>query len=198
MKSVNGDSRDQCEAADALTGACCANANTTKDCVTLWFAVSYEATFAGCSASGGTVPPVPQLEGLFYDQHVNVHGAALHYLRCINIDWLHFWSMFYPKYVSNILSTCLYYFDCLPMFPVKQIYTLQLFYAPFPSLKLNSISVTAKRQPQANMEIFFFPASSPPRGTNRPINLVHFKKKKIRTQWGILDMQQLCLQTELS
>lgn len=65
MKSVNGDTRDQSEAADALTGACCANANTTKGCVTLWFAVSYKATFAGCLASGETSPPVPKLEGLF-------------------------------------------------------------------------------------------------------------------------------------
>lgn len=35
MKGVNGESRDQCEAADALTGACCAHANTSKACVTL-------------------------------------------------------------------------------------------------------------------------------------------------------------------
>lgn len=76
---------------------------------------------------------------------------------------------------NTFQTTCLYCFDCLPMFSVKQIYTLQLFYAHFPSLKFNSISVTTKRQPQANKEIFFFPASSPPRGTNRLINLVHLK-----------------------
>lgn len=35
IKSVNEESRDQCEAADALTEACCANANTSKDCVPL-------------------------------------------------------------------------------------------------------------------------------------------------------------------
>lgn len=35
LKSVNGESRDQHEAADPSTGACCANANTTKGCLTL-------------------------------------------------------------------------------------------------------------------------------------------------------------------
>lgn len=58
IKRVNLDSREQREAAEALRGACCANANTSRGRVTVGFAVSRGVTFAGCTVSRETVSPL--------------------------------------------------------------------------------------------------------------------------------------------
>lgn len=114
LKSAYLDSGDQSEAVDALTGACCANANTTKDCVTLWFAVSYELLQAA-RPTGGTSPSSER--PFFNDRYVP--RTAFRQLRHIYINWLTFEAWFAlrsnaPKLASSVLSTCWCHLDCSP------------------------------------------------------------------------------------